>query len=58
MGVDGESASAFAEDGDFDWITAKCVDVSLNPVESGSLIQEADIALCDGEFGRAWEPKY
>jgi len=33
MGIDGEAASAFAEDGDFFWIAAECVDIPLNPVK-------------------------
>jgi hypothetical protein len=33
MSIDGEAASAFAEDGDFCWIAAEGVDVPLNPVK-------------------------
>lgn len=55
MGVDGEAAGAFAEEGYFAWVAAEGVDVALYPVHGETLVEQAEISLRHGKFGIAWK---
>jgi hypothetical protein len=55
--VDGVSACAFAENGDFARVATESVDISLDPCEGKALVEEGEVAFCQRELRGSWKAK-